>query len=47
MENTKLLIEGVSPEEITVSFLTGVMEKGEEEGLSVDGISILWDNPKE
>lgn len=43
MKATKLLVEGVAPDEIPADFLTGVMDLADDCGMDVDGISILRD----
>lgn len=42
MKLTRLTVDGVSPEEVTVEFLTEVMEVAEEHDLDVVGVGIDW-----
>lgn len=41
MTDTLLLLEGVSPDEISESFLVGVMDLAEASGFMLEGLSIL------
>lgn len=41
MNDTLLLLEGVPPDEISESFLVGVMDLAEESGFMLEGLSIL------
>ncbi|WP_162224184.1 hypothetical protein [Halorussus salinus] len=47
MPDARLLLEGVSPEEITAGFLTDVMDTADEHELPLDGISLLQQDPDE
>lgn len=40
MDTLPLLIEGVSPEDVTPEFLADVMDVADKHGLSIDGISV-------
>jgi hypothetical protein len=37
---TRLLLEGFDPEEITAEFLLGILDLGDEHGLAVESISV-------
>lgn len=41
MRETELLLEGVSPDSITVGFLVGVMDVAEDHRFQLDGVSVL------
>lgn len=41
MRETELVLEGVSPDRITVGFLVDVMDVAEVHGLPVVGVSVL------
>lgn len=42
MKSTQLVIEGVSPDEITTDFLVAIHEASVEHDLNVQGISIQY-----
>jgi hypothetical protein len=42
VKSTQLVIEGVSPDEITTDFLVAVEEASEDHDLDVRGVSIQW-----
>lgn len=47
MNETHLVLEGVSEEELTIEFLVAVMDVADEQGLALRGISICFDSASE